>query len=99
MSTSPATQLTQLTRDGVVVDVDLSEWDRRIRFVVAVPADQLSADSDVFNVDFVRASRFNLNFARRLAVEAHEDVHTRWTLLSGRIVGGSAVPRSKQRKG
>jgi hypothetical protein len=81
-------KLKELADQGVVVDVDVSEWDRRIRFVLAKPREELSelsGDSDVFNVDFIRTSIFKMDLTRPLDVEVGDQRHTRWTLWGATI--------------
>jgi hypothetical protein len=88
MNDSLIAKLKELADQGTVIDVDLSEWDRRIRFVVAKPNDalsELSDASDIFNVDFIRTSAFNLDLTRRLNVDTEDERHTRWTLWGATI--------------
>lgn len=72
--------LDETMRDAIVIDVDLSEWDRRIRFVCVHDADDLSSASEVSQVDFIRATTMSWNAAKPMGVRQTDDRHIRWVV-------------------
>jgi hypothetical protein len=80
MKRSKAETMKQAGANAVVLDVDLSQWDRRLRIVVAQSGDDLSAQSDVFNLDFIGATVFRLDAGGCSPFNTSDQRHTRWTL-------------------
>jgi hypothetical protein len=78
--------LLETMTDAIVIDVDLSEWDRRLRFVCAHEGDDLSAASDVNQIDFIRATSMSWNASKPMRVRQGDDRHIRWTIWAIDVV-------------
>jgi hypothetical protein len=68
-------------KSPLVVDIDFSAWDKFVRIVVAVaPDEEFSAQSDLYNVDFVRVTTIAWNAQGAVEFESNETQHTRWQI-------------------